>query len=127
MTEGRMVEELKPDELDAAVATEVMGWYAEYHAKDKEWWTDEDGNRVRRQKDWSPSTNIDHARMVEERLQEQGWHLSLESRVAVLSEAERASGPPWIVRCVDSDTGEQIREGGETAPQAISRAALRVA
>lgn len=73
-----------------------------------------------------PFADPEDAWLVQETLQEEGWHLSIESRVAVLSEAEHASGSKWIVRCVHTDTGEEMREVGDSAPEAISRVALRV-
>lgn len=126
MIEDVPASELSGQNLDAEVAEQVMGWYVEYHAEDEEWWTDEDGNRLRRQEEWSPSSDISNAREVREKLREQGWDLSIESRVAVVSEAKHASGPPWEASFIHPDGKLEARGRGDTAPEAICRAALRV-
>lgn len=125
MTDGRMVEEVEPAELDAALADTVMGWYGEYHVDDQGWWTDEEGNRLRKQVNWRPCSDLNGAWDVQDRLREEGWRLTLVSPGGVIGGTYLSTEDPWEAILFRPEGNREIKENGESAPHAIARAALR--
>jgi hypothetical protein len=108
-------------ELDAEVATKVMGWFA-----DGQYWSEPDGTLTKDTLIWSPSTDIAAAWLVVERFRSDRWVVTLtayhdgcshwvagKSHCEIRDYAERRDGSKW-----------RHEYTADTMPMAICRAAL---
>lgn len=125
MMDGTPTEELSGQQLDGEVARRVMAWREESQVGDLVWWTDGAGERVRPQDAWHPSRVYAQAWEVQKNLQAKGWSLSIESRPSLVSEADRASEPPWEATFFQPRRQREVSATGASASEAICRAALR--
>jgi hypothetical protein len=104
-------------ELDALVAEKVMGWI-KYIQLDVSWWSDsdylnDDGIDLM-VCDFKPSTNLQQAFEVVEKMRERGWY---EIRISILQDVVAIS--MW-----QDDNTCRIEAEAETIPLAICRASL---
>jgi len=111
--EAEIIELQPDDELNAAIATEVMGW-TRYH--DATWLAD-DGRRIVAR--WSPATDIADAFEVVERMRENGVWVTF------------SASPPdgqWVVNLEGASMlgkAPIARIFADTLPRAICEAALK--
>lgn len=102
--------------LDKRIAEEVMGWRFNYG-----WWTAQDGENVWIANYWSPSTSIQAAWQVVEKMGAE-WH-------AVVRSPFQDGEPYWAGFTTKGCTGWNGRPdhqaSADTAPLAICRAALK--
>jgi len=110
-------------ELDAAVATEVMGW--EHGHASPDWWWDGPTERYTHPRcTWQPHLRWDHAGEVVEAMRAKGYDVILEMFAPHESDAP---GKFHFHAWADSDLVDcppDVNAPGHTAPEAICRAAL---
>lgn len=103
-------------ELDAQVAEKVMGWFkSREDGGVKHMWRGRDLGLLEADGEWSPSTRIEDAWMVVEKMREIGWFLTLR----VGEEACHADFYRHPAEGVDG-----VSESAESAPEAICLAAI---
>jgi len=123
-------------ELDALVAETVMGWkrmrWKDFQSDTRESltysWHDSDGKMTENAEDcddyyspsfaWSPSTDIEAAWQVVERLWDENPHVQFELR-------HQGTAGGWMARFPAPVLANYVEAKGKTAPHAICLAALR--
>lgn len=121
--ESRQIERQEPGtlrELDCAVAERVMGWQRQPNYN---YWmtfsaTGETFNLHALIATWKPSEDMRAAMQVVEKISERGFQVSIRSWEGVV---------PWSVKFISCRSKEEVEEDGANLPEAICRAALKVA
>lgn len=105
--------------LDALVAERVMGWHARdaWYDADDNWMADLEDNFPIDAEAFSPSTSIEAAWQVVEKMRGRGWTMTLNQEAEMQFE-------PWDCRFFGPNDRRAIAHGN-TAPLAICRAALK--
>jgi len=113
------ISEMTNEELNNAVAVEVMGWEASIEPKHNCW-----GNNIPKQcyaiigggkQEWSPTVFISQAWEVVDKMKGNAWHIFVET----LDNDKR-----WVAYFSSSDDTVVVEAWHESAPRAICEVAL---
>lgn len=121
---SKSADERKGKALDAALAERIMGWSVDQEGKKAEWWTDAEGKRVRLREGWCPSSEIGDAWSIHDRLSELGWSLTLIAPGGALGPNYLSDRDPWEAILFRTERNREVKAEADSAPLAISRAAL---
>lgn len=124
---SKSVDGLNDRALDAALAERIMGWSLDERTKKTEWWTDEGEERICVRENWRPSSDIRDAWSVHARLSERGWSLTLIAPGGALGPNYLSDRDPWEAILFRTRRNREVKAEGDSAPLAISRAALAAA
>lgn len=109
--------------IDRVIAELVMGWapMASSHSDIPDMWgCPVTGRRLRDMDKWKPSTTIEQAWKVVERMRELGFMVMIES----FQGGDNSGGTGWLVSWEDSAAHTSEQHCAQTAPLAICLSAL---
>lgn len=107
-----------------ALAERIMGWSVDQEASGAELWTDAEGKKICSREDWRPSSDVSDAWSVHDRLSERGWSLTLIAPGGALGPNYLSDRDPWEAILFRTKRNREVKAEGDSAPLAISRAAL---